>query len=128
MPRLVPRRERQAKIVKTCDKIGRVCDRIVRTCVETAATFGKTLATSELIVRICGKTKESSVMTGNKCDRMLTPERVLDNCNRIGTILGTTVKICEAITVIYEPIAKINVGIVMTSKRIDRIGTTIGKT
>ena len=118
----------RATIVKTCDKISGICDRIGRTCVETAATFGKTIATSERIVRICGKTKEPSVMTGNKCDRMHTPGRVRGNCNRTGKILGTTVKICEAITVIYEPIAKIDVGIVMTSKRIDRIGTTIDKT
>ena len=67
-------------------------------------------------------------MTGNTCDRMHRPGRVLGNCNRISKILGTTVKICEAITVIYKPIAKIDMGIVMTSKRIDRIGTTIGKT
>ena len=127
MPRLAPQREMRAKIVKTCDKINGICDRMGRTCEETAATFGKTIATDERIVRICGKTKESSVMTGNKCDRMHTPERVLGNCNRIGKILGTTAKICEVITVIYEPIAKIDVGIVMTSKRIDRIGTTIGK-
>ena len=67
---------------------------------ETAATFSKTIETFELIVRICGKTKEPSVMTGNKCDRMHTQGRVLNNCNRIGKILGTTVKNCEAIAVI----------------------------
>ena len=90
--------------------------------------FGKTIATSELIVRICGKTKEPSVMTGNECDRMNTPGRVPDNCNRIGKISGMTVKICEAIAVMYEPIARTGVGIGMISERIDRIGITIGKT
>ena len=95
---------------------------------ETAATFSTTITTSKLIVRICGKTKEPSVMTGNKCDRMHTQGRVLNNCNRIGKILGTTVKNCEAIAVIYEPIARIGVGIVTISGRINRIGSTIGKT
>ena len=95
---------------------------------ETAATFSKTIETFELIVRICGKTKVPSVMTGNKCDRMNTRGRVLNNCNRIGKILGTTVKNCEAIVAIYEPTARIGVGIVTISGRINRIGSTIGKT
>ena len=99
MPRLAPQRERQATIVKTCGKIDGICDRIVRICEETTATFGKTIATFEVIVRICDKTKEPSVMTGNKCDRMNTQGRVPDNCNRIGKILDTTVKICEVIAV-----------------------------
>ena len=118
----------QAKIVKTWGKIGGICNRIGRTCVETAATFSKTIATSERIVRICGKTKEPSVVTANKCDRMHGQGRVLNNCNRIGKFLGTTVKICKAIAVIYEPIARIGVGIVRISERIDGICTAIGKT
>ncbi len=81
-------------------KIVKICDRIVRICVETAATFEKTIARSEPIVRICGKMKEPSVMTGNKCDRMNRQGRVRGNCNRIGKILRTTAKICEAIVVI----------------------------
>ena len=100
MPRLTPQREMQVKIVKTWNKIGGICNRIGRTCEEIAATFSTTITTSKLIVRICGKTKEPSVMTGNKCDRMHTQGRVLNNCNRIGKILGTTVKNCEAIAVI----------------------------
>ena len=124
----MPKREKQAKIVKTGDKIGGICNKIGRTCVEIATTFSTTIAISERIDRICGKTKAPSVRTGSKCDRMHSQGQLRGNCDKIGKIFGTTVKICEAIVVMYEPTARIDVGIVTISKRIDGRCSTIGKT
>ena len=95
---------------------------------ETTAIFSTTIATSERIVRICGKTKAPSVRTGSTCDRIHSQGRLRGNYSKIGKTLGTTGTICEAIVVMSEPIARISVGIVTISARIDRIGSMIGKT
>src|SRR5215467_1969146 len=95
------------KIVKTCGRIGGIFDR-------TVVTSGKTTATYERTDRTFGRTKEPSVVTGNKCYRMNDRERVLDNCNRTGKTSG--------------PTARIAVRIVATFETIEEISTRIGRT
>ncbi len=78
------------KIVKTCGKIGGICDR-------TVVTFGKTTEIFERTVRICDKTKERTVATGNSSSKMNALERVLGNSNRTGKTSGPIAKICKEI-------------------------------
>ena len=90
MHRQAPQRGSHAKIVKTCDKTGGICIRI-------GGTFEQT-------VRICGKTREPFVMTGNNCSVTNILERAPANSNRTSRMSVTTVETSKEIATIFGQI------------------------